>query len=271
MLNRADGPQGEQRNDGAWDITAGLLSWRLWAFFGLQDIRQRYRRSLLGPIWLALGLGVTIFGIGFLYSQILKTPTGTFVPFIAISLLLWNMMATIMGESTTILINGAGVISSLRVPYTTFSLRCVVRNLIVAAHGLIVVILAFLFYQYPVSVVALVAIPGFLLLVVNLYWISVCISVACLRYRDVGQIINYLIQFALFVTPIIWMPSQVRPFSPFLQFNPLYHLINIVRGPVYGGVFPADSYFIVSLMTVFGLGFTTFLFIRVRKHIIFWI
>ncbi|MGA9658702.1 MAG: hypothetical protein WBQ60_06355, partial [Asticcacaulis sp.] len=71
--------------NGYVDAIAGLKDWRLWLFLGYQDIRQRYARSVLGPFWLVMGLGITIIGIGFLYSQIMKSDPGTYLPFIAIS------------------------------------------------------------------------------------------------------------------------------------------------------------------------------------------
>ena len=255
----------------AWDFAQGLLNWRLWAYLGVQDIRQRYRRSSFGPLWLALGLGVTILGIGILYSQILKTAPGNFIPFIAISLLCWNFIASTINESAFLFNSGVGLILSSRVPYTSFVLRGLVRNLVVAAHCAVPVVIAFVFYGYPLHWVGLIAIPGLLLMLLNMYWISLCLGIICLRYRDVGQIVIYLTQLALFVTPIIWMPTQIRPGSPYIVFNPLNHLLNLIRGPIFYGVVPEQSIVFCLGMLVVGGALTFGVMVRFRRNLAFWI
>ena len=255
----------------AWDFIQGLLNWRLWAYLGVQDIRQRYRRSSFGPLWLALGLGVTILGIGILYSQILKTSPGNFVPFVAISLLVWNFVSSMINESAFLFNAGVGLMLSSRVPYTSFVLRGLVRNLMVAAHCLVPVVIAFLFYRYPVHWVGLVAIPGLILLIANMYWISLCLGILCLRFRDVAQIVIYLTQLALFVTPIIWMPTQIRPGSPYVALNPLNHLLNLVRAPIFFGIVPTESFVFCLAMLGAGGFLTFFVMVRFRRSLAFWI
>lgn len=260
-----------EKHIAAWDFTTGILRWRLWAYLGLQDIRQRYRRSSLGPLWLTLGLGVTILGIGLLYSQILKTPPGTFIPFIAISLLVWNFMSTVVTESTTVFQAGSGLISSVRVPYTSFVLRCIVRNLIVAAHCVIPVVIAYVYYKYPVHLTGLAAVPGLVLVLLNMYWLGLCLAMVCLRYRDVAQIVIYAMQLALFVTPIIWQPSQLRPNTPFLLFNPIYHLIELVRAPIFENRIPWASFEFSAIMLLVGGAITAVFFSRFRRDLAYWI
>lgn len=256
----------------AWDFVQGFLNWRLWAFLGLQDIKQRYRRSSFGPLWLMLGLGVTILGIGILYSRILKVASGDFIPYLAISLLVWNFISTVVNESVTIFLVGAGLMTSTRVPYTSFVLRGLMRNLIVAAHCVVPVIVAFIYYRHPVNVpVALLAIPGLLLLLLNLYWVSLCIGIICLRFRDMGQIVIYGTQLALFITPIIWMPKQVDPNNLILKLNPLNHLINLVRSPLFDGVVPIESYgWALGLLAVGG-ACTALVMVYFRRFLVFWI
>ncbi len=256
---------------GLWDITSGLRSWRLWAFLGLQDIRQRYRRSSFGPLWLALGLGVTIVGIGLLYAQILKVSPGNFIPFLALSLLIWNFISAVLNESTGLFQGAAGMMTSMRMPYTTLALRCIVRNLIVAAHCVVPAAIALVYYKYPVTPAALMAIPGLLLLVANLYWISIAIGLVCLRFRDVQQIIIYGLQLALFLTPIIWQPSQIRAGSAFLAANPLYHLIEVIRGPVFEHRIPATSFEFCLILLPLGGAATLLSFVRLRRQMVYWI
>lgn len=254
-----------------WDLVRGFTAWRLWAFLGLQDIRQRYRRSSLGPLWLALGLGVTVFGIGLLYTEIFKIAPGDYLPYIAISLLIWNFISALFIEGTVLFQNSLHVITSVQVPYTSFVLRALVRNLIVAAHSIVVVIIVFVWYRYEVSWAALAVIPGILLLCANMYWIVLLVGMMSARYRDLQQIINYAIGILFFLTPVIWTSSSIRPGSPYIVFNPLAQMVEVVRGPIFGRVVPAYSFVFLTVMLVVGMTVTLFVFYKSRRRLVYWI
>jgi lipopolysaccharide transport system permease protein len=254
-----------------WDLVRGLLDWRLWAFLGFQDIKQRYRRSALGPLWLALGLGVTILGIGILYSQILKTASGNYIPYLALSLLIWNFIASVITESTSVFQGAGHVITSVKIPYTSFILRAITRNIIVAAHAVIVVIIAFVWFQYPVGMEALASVLGLILVCANLYWIALLVAIVSARYRDMAQIITYTMQISLFLTPIIWMPTAIRPGSPYMALNPFAHLLQVIRAPIFDHRIPMHSFLYVGAMLVVGMAATLFVFVRSRRYLVYWI
>ena len=254
-----------------WDIVSGFTNWRLWAFLGLQDIRQRYRRSSFGPLWLALGLGVTILGIGILYSEILKTSSGNYIPYIAISLLCWTFVSSVIIEATTGFTGQQHVISSVQVPYTSFILRNIVRNLIVAAHSIVVVVVAFVWFRYPITWVAIASVPGLFLVFINLYWIALLVGLVSTRYRDVAQIINYLMGIALFLTPVIWLPTTLRPGSPYLALNPLAQMLKVIRDPIFYHSIPIQSYFYLVAMFFLGMSLTLLIFFRSRKYLVYWL
>ena len=123
-----------------------------------------------------LGLGVTIIGIGLLYGQILKVESRSYLPFISVSLAIWYFLSNTITESTVVFQVNGHVITSTPVPYTSFILRCVTRNAIVAAHYVVVVGLTFALCRFPVHWMGLAAIPGVVLLYGNLLWISLVVG-----------------------------------------------------------------------------------------------
>ncbi|MDT5302003.1 MAG: lipopolysaccharide transport system permease protein, partial [Mycobacterium sp.] len=55
----------------AWgDLVAGFGKRELWLHLGWQDIKQRYRRSVLGPIWITIATGTMAVALGGLYSKL---------------------------------------------------------------------------------------------------------------------------------------------------------------------------------------------------------
>jgi lipopolysaccharide transport system permease protein len=218
-----------------------------------------------------LGLGATIIGIGLLYGQILKADSSTYLPFISISLAIWAIISSVISESTTAFVASAHVITSTPVPYSTFVLRCVARNAVVGAHYAVVVAITYLACRYAIHPIALASLAGLVLLLANMTWIALIVGLACTRFRDVAQMVTYLIQLTMFLTPVIWQPSQLRAGSVYLAYNPFYHLIEIVRAPLFDGRFPVHSFVFSSIMLVVGSVVAVFALVKTRRYIAFWI
>ena len=54
------------------DIIAGLRAYELWTTIGWHDIRQRYRRSVVGPFWITISMAAMIVGLSYLYSGLFR-------------------------------------------------------------------------------------------------------------------------------------------------------------------------------------------------------
>ena len=72
------------------DIIDGALLWGLWGSLAWEDIRQRYRRSKIGPFWLTISMGVMIAGMGFLYAELFHTDVHSYLPYLAVGVIVWD-------------------------------------------------------------------------------------------------------------------------------------------------------------------------------------
>src|SRR3954452_22448644 len=100
------------------DMIAGLASWRLWVRMGWNDILQRYRRSVLGPFWLTASTAIMVVVLGLLYAELFKTQISDFLPFLCTGLLVWNLLATFLGEGGMIFTAAESYIKQVRLPYS---------------------------------------------------------------------------------------------------------------------------------------------------------
>ena len=89
----SDASQPRRRAAALEDVATGLRRWRLPAALARLDIRNRYRGSVLGPFWLTLSTAVMVVGLGLLYSSLFKMELAGYLPFIAVSLIVWNMIS----------------------------------------------------------------------------------------------------------------------------------------------------------------------------------
>src|SRR5476651_1663163 len=82
------------------DVFQGFKQWDVWLTLGWQDIRLRYRRSTLGPFWITLSMGITIFGMAFLYSYLFKMDTRAYFPYLAAGMIIWGFFSTLIIDGT---------------------------------------------------------------------------------------------------------------------------------------------------------------------------
>src|SRR5579862_3469636 len=72
----------------AWlDIKEGLQKWPIWMMLAYQDIKLRYRRSVLGPFWLTLSMAITVYTMGYLYGHLFHIELKTYYPFLVAGML----------------------------------------------------------------------------------------------------------------------------------------------------------------------------------------
>src|SRR6185312_432098 len=110
------------------DIKDGLMNWHIWFLLSWQDIKLRYRRSTLGPLWITLSMAVTIYTMGLLYSHLFKMDLTTYYPFLATGMLTWSLISTLLNEGTSIFVESEHFIKQMKQPYITFILRVTARN-----------------------------------------------------------------------------------------------------------------------------------------------
>lgn len=244
---------------------AGALGWH--------DVRQRYRRTVLGPFWLTISTAILILTMGLVFTHVYNSKAAEYIPFLAVSLILWGFFSTVINEGCELFISSESIIKQLPISLLMYLYRMMWRNVVIFGHNIIILpFIAFIFGIQP-NIFILFAIPGLILMILNLSWICIVLAIVCSRYRDLIRIVSSLLQILVYVTPIMWMPS----FLPaniqvyLVQSNPLFHIFDIVRSPLLGQV-PATLSWIVSLSCcVFGWIFALILFGKYKNKIVFWI
>lgn len=252
------------------DIAEGARQWRVWLTLSWHDIRQRYRGSMLGPFWLTISTGIMVAAIGLLYGSALKTTEGYF-PFLAVGLVTWHLIQSLVSEGCQAFIQSEGFIKQMRLPLSLFAYRAVSRNLIVFAHNLVVYLVVAALFPVRVDASTLLIIPGLFMLCVNGLFAGIFLGMLCARFRDVPQIVASALQIAFFVTPIIWPPSLAasRPFVVYL--NPLHYVIEIVRAPLLGDAVPSTIWLGVLLITAVNATAALLFFSWRRHRIAYWV
>lgn len=256
------------------DLSEAMSMWRLAWTLSLLDIKLRYRGSLLGPFWLTISTSVMIGTMGIVYSYLFHIDLKTYFTYLTLSIICWTFISGMITEGCTTFIQAEGVIKGMKLPFSLYAARTVLRNLIVLAHNIVVVIAVFLIFRVPLDGFALLAIPGFLLWLADGFMVSLLAGMFCTRFRDVPQIIASVLQIVFFITPIMWQPTLVKGHSTIsiiIAVNPFEALLRIVRAPLLGNHIGflawTDALFFSGLLFVI----TFLIFARMRGRIAFWV
>ncbi len=253
------------------DIVDGVSLWRLAFTLAWLDIRLRYRGSMLGPLWLTISTGVMVGMLGFLYAKLFKMDLQEYLPFLALSQVLWAFMATVVAEACTTFTDMVGLIRSVRMPMFVFSLRAVARNLLVLGHNVIVIVVVFAVFRIWPGWHGLLVIPGLALWICDALALTLLLGGLCARFRDINPIVNSLMQITFFVTPVIWKPEQLGALQSYLPFNPLFDMLEIVRAPMLGEHISLLSWFGAILFSAVVCGVSWMFFVRARGRVAFWV
>lgn len=259
----------------AWeDMKEGVIKWRIWLMLAYQDIKLRYRRSVLGPFWLSLSMAITVYSMGFLYGRLFHADLQHYYPFLVAGMLTWTLIASILTELTDTFITSDGLIKQIKLPYSLYIHRVVARNIIIFFHNLIVIIPIYILFSLgaKLNFYTLLMIPGLALIYLNALLYGLVLAIIGARYRDVSQIIKSLVNVVFFVTPIMWTPMILPAHNRiFVYINPFYSFIELIRAPLIGTTPTLFNVGVVSCVTLTGALLCSFLFVKYRARIIYWL
>ncbi len=253
------------------DLRDGLSQWRLALALARLDLRNRYRGSVLGPLWMSLSTLIMLIGLGLLYGALFKFKLSNYLPHLAVSLIVWQWIAGFINDSCATLTSAEGVIRQMRLPYTLHALRVAFRNTLVAAHSLALIPIVFLIFGQVPGPEALLAIPGLVLISINMLAGGLLLGMVCARFRDIPPIVANAVQLAFFVSPILWKPELLGDAVVWMAFNPFYALLETVRGPLLEGGGPPLAWVAAIFYTTLHVVLAGFLFARFRSRIAFWV
>lgn len=254
------------------DFYYSIAKPEIWFRLALQEIKQRYRRSVIGPFWITLSTAVMILLMGPLYSSIFNLEVGRYYKYISIGLVMWGFVTTSINESCLAFIDSEGLIKQVKLPFVVHVLKVLTKNLLLMAHNSLVILITFVIFIPPsINFSILLSILGFIFLILNLLWIGLLMATICARYRDIPPIVSSLLQVLFFVTPIIWEAGVFPGRRLIIHLNPVYYFIDSVRSPLLGNYPDPLCWIVIPSITFFGFIFTFFIFAKFRSKISYWI
>lgn len=254
-----------------YDLKQSIASWRLWTLLGWLEVRQRYARSRVGPFWLTISTGVMIGSIGVVYGTLFGMKMSDYLPYLAVSLVMWTAFSATILEGSTAYIGSGQYIRQVSTPKLIFMLQVAWRNLVILAHNFVIVVVLLAVFGVKNWATLPLFVPALVLYMANALWVAMVAGLLSARFRDLPQIIAAIIQIAFYITPIIYRPTSLSRYSFIVKFNPLAHLIELVRAPLIGEMPSATTWGVAVGLAIVGWLFALALTGRYLKRIPYWV
>ncbi|MGY1425774.1 ABC transporter permease [Lysobacter sp. A289] len=256
-------------------LIAGFKSPSFWAYSSWLDLVTRYRGSLLGLAWLCLPTLIFVVLLGNVYSRLMGHDIEVYMPYLATGYVVWRFMLQVINDSAGAFHSHKAFIMDGRVRLTDFLLRSFAKAGLQLLFGMLVVIGVVLWFQSwgGLASIATIAVTMPLLLL-NLFWVSVCVGLVGARFPDTRDAIGTVLVAGFLLTPILWMidrfpPDSLRGFLA--RLNPAYHMIEIVRAPMLGKMPEQVSIITALVMPVFGWILASWLYRRYARFVPLWV
>lgn len=221
----------------------------------------RYRTTMLGPLWIVLGFVVFAFGMALLSSSLFGMPYERLLPYVVVGLFGWNLILGVLSEGPRTLFESANLLQQSQTPVVLYPIVATMKQVLIAAHNLPVVIAVVLFLPHSWSANVFWAIPGFAVIV--LFAGSACVILAILSayLPDIAEAVTSALRFVFFFTPIFWMADMRPGLSAIWTWNPFYYFVEAFRGPILG---TSDPLQVLPIAGVMAIGSAVVAFILAR-------
>ncbi len=256
---------------GLADLSEGFRLVRVWWRLALMTSREQYKRSVLGPIWNTIGILALVLLFGLLYATMFGQDTRDHLPYVAAGLVLWVVYSELIIKSCSVFPAHAVYIQQMTLPKSVYIFRLIASELLSFGYAFCLIILPAILWGYGPVFKLVPALLGLLLIIVNMFSVSLILSVISLRYRDVAPIVANIMRPVMFLTPIIWNADSFPDRAIFIVWNPFYHIIEIFRAPMLGKSAALTSYGFVIAITLASLAMSLYVYSRYRARIAYWV
>ena len=253
------------------DLVEGFARWQLWVLLGWNDIRQRYRRSIVGPFWITISMAAMIGGVGYMYAGLFGQKLDEYLVYLAAGIIVFNLISSVMTDGTYVFIASSRAILQAKAPLSIYVYQMIWKNFLIFLHNVTIQIILLIAFQVQVGMGVVLALAGLLLIMVNSIWAGLLLGALSARFRDIPPIVASLMQVAFFLTPIFWKREHLPNREAFVDLNPFYYFIELVRMPLLGQIPPAHMWLVVLAMTCIGGIVSLLFFARYRRRIAYWI
>lgn len=253
-------------------ILYSCKNYEKWFYPSLLDLKSKYKNTKLGNFWNVITSIVIVSFISTIWSFVFKKDYIDFWIYYFCGYTIWTIINNVISQSTTLyFINYRSDILNYPAPVTIYNIRNVFSNIVIFMHFLPVFIIIFSLGENLNLFNIFLFFIGIIILSLNLFFLSIIISIICSRYRDLPMLINTIMASMFLVSPILWKKEEIGKFQDFIHLNPIAAYIDIIRDPILNGKLQLSALMAsICMLLIFIL--IALIIIKIKgRRIVYWI
>jgi ABC-2 type transport system permease protein len=211
-----------------------------------RDITTRYKRSVLGIAWTMLNPLGTMIIMTIVFSNLFHRKE-FFAVHLLSGLLIWNFFAQASQHIIKDLIWGEALFQKIYLPRSSFAIAAIGTGIVNLILALVPLILVKLVIGSPISW-RIVFFPIILVyLACFSLGVGLVIASLALNFQDIAEMYGVVLTGWFYLTPIIYPFDSMPPaIQKILLFNPMVHIVQLMRSSFYSNVTPTLNEFLLS-------------------------
>jgi ABC-type polysaccharide/polyol phosphate export permease len=235
----------------AVDETIHGLRYRpLWLALAWEDLRQRYRRTLLGASWAVISFAIFCGVKIAIFSQFTARGTSNFSSYVILGFFAWQFIAAIITEGCSAFSSSRAYIRGSPLPITIYIFQAIARISYLSAYCGVAAIVLIVIVGQRFEISSLTVFPAVALYLLTAFPAVMILATFSTLFPDAEQLIKTAMRMIFFLTPIVWVPGQNAFLSKVAAYNPFTHYVAVMRTPIVEGFIPWDSWAIVTAVSL---------------------
>lgn len=209
--------------------------------FARRDFQARYAQTYLGYAWALLQTGLSLFILYLLFGRMLQVDTGRldFFSYALSGILWWNFFNTLSQQAASSLVQAQAMMQKIYFPRVLLPLS----KALVAGVDLGIGLLIFIIYGLAVGSISVGMMWSFLptlfILLFSAWGLGLWVAALSIRFRDLQQILPFLLQMLFFLSPIayrssLWEQVGSSWMAQLLSYNPVAGALELFRAGCFG-------------------------------------
>lgn len=241
------------------DLASIWASRELLLVLARKEISVRYRQAVIGVLWVVLQplLTTAIFTVVFVVFARIPDQGEAYPLFAFAGLAIWQYLNRVVGDGSNSLLTNAALITKVSFPRLIIPLIAAVSGAVDCLIALAVLVIMAVLMGAHVSWMVIFA--PFVVLAAALLGYSMALWLAPLNavYRDVGIALPFVMQVAMYMSPVVYPASLVPEKVRWLYLlNPIAVLVDTMRWLVLGTAQPTAAgfavFFVLTTLLLFG-------------------
>jgi len=255
------------------DIREGLRRRQSWSYLAVENVKNRYRRTVLGPWWLTAQMVILIVGLSVVFGHLLNADLRDFLPYVGLGFIVFSLLSGLTSTAAVVFIAGSSTLKSTRQPLSNLVLRDVGVQFINFAHNMVIYLVLLVIGFVPLSPKILIAPLIALVIAANGLFVGLWLGIAVARFRDLQPFVDSILGVAIFFCPIFYSTDQLSSGIQIavLWWNPFTYLIEAFRAPLIGAPLLPSYYIGTAVVTLINVALGLAVFTRARSRLPYWV